>query len=222
MQIRNAANGWRTKCRMSGEKSMKWFREYASLAADMADELPHDRTDLIKPLRALERKVKDVREVMPPSLSKPFWGLLDGLKANDELRTTALLEHFDKLKELVYRRVDNSRVQAETDTSVPSQDTTVPEFGRKLEPEEIEEIEAAKDWAEGLTVPRDLESLNKILSMSTQDMLLYLKDEGYGVRELSRILEIPPSTISVVIRGTSEPKESVAKRVRHFLLFRQN
>ena len=215
-KIRSAVNNRRSKCRETGEKSPKWFRELAALASEMAKAIPGDSYDLLTPLRAVSQSVKNVGESKPSSFSKPFTKLLDELKTNEEMCSTSLLEHFDKLRELVYRQPE--RKIAQTDTDEPSEQDTVQEFERTLSQEEIAEITEAKQWAEDLSLPEDRKSIETLLFTSTQDILLYLKSQGYGVNELSRILEIPPSSISGMARGKTQPPESASQKIRKFLI----
>lgn len=205
----------RDKCEDDGAKTSTWFRSLGKIAIDLKTALPKEHSEIAKALESLSGKAKNVVSARPAELSRPIQHAWKALTAASGQNVKAAESIFDELRKLMYPE------SSETQRSGSTTKVTVQEFDRgiiNLDEDAVAEvtelIKAIKD-----TNPVELD---RIVNTDCRYLIAYLYHDGYGLRELARILDLPQATLSRVARGDSEPSESFSTKIKNFVFFNRS
>lgn len=200
-------------CIDRNQKTSKWFKSFAecctALAVILEDAAVGTDSNNLHNVREM---VVDVQQTTATALYRPLVNNVKILQEEQYALPATATKIFDQICELVYPE------KTETQRGGSSTKDTVQEFEKKLTEEEIEKIDSAIDWASNLSTPVDACNFRSICNLSVREMLLYLRAKGYGRNELARQLDLPTSAVTRMSRGENEPAESVARRIRFFLI----
>ncbi len=213
--IRSTVIKRRAKCLRNGDESSKWFHELGTIAANMSKAVPREQVELSSLLASVAERAEDLRGSTPSSFSKPFTTLLDAIQEQNDGWSEVLIDHFDKLQELIYR--EEKKPKTQTDTFAFSQQDTVQEFDKvpPLRDDDKAAIGQAIQWSRSL----DPDRLYDLLNLSTQQILRYLDANGFSMRELARQLSVTHTGLGYIMRGKRDPSGAIQKKVLLFAVF---